>query len=302
MIREAPTDPLQTGAAVAAVLAGSWRPQPEPLPPTVICSDTVIGRLLATGAGGLAWRRLRQSAAAASLHDAYRGQTLQAAVREHQLREVLTHFDRAGIKPLLSKGWAVARLYPEPALRPFGDFDLFLHPDQYAAAQQVVSTLADRLGAIDLHRGYPDLADRPFDELLGRSHRIRLGTAVLRVPAPEDLLRHLALHLLRHGASRPLWLCDIALLMESAGRGFDWDLCLRGSRRDADAVRCVLGLARDLLGARQPEPPRTLPRWLVPVVLRQWGTDASPYAYVCKPMGTYLRRRPSVLLRAVYHR
>ena len=102
----------------AAVLAGSWRPQPEPLPPTVICSDTVIGRLLATGAGGLAWRRLRQSAAAASLHDAYRGQTLQAAVREHQLREVLTHFDRAGIKPLLSKGWAVARLYPEPALRP----------------------------------------------------------------------------------------------------------------------------------------------------------------------------------------
>jgi len=307
MSRKTPPCPLHTGAAVAAVLAGSWRVHAEPLDAAQNCGNAVIGRLLATGTGGLAWRCLRHSAVASppaveSLHDAYRLHTLQAAIREHQLQLALTRFHRAGIEPLLSKGWAVARLYPEPGLRPFGDLDFFIHPKQFEAAQQVVKDLAGRAGAIDLHPGCRDLPNRPFEQLLARSRRVPLGTTAVRVPADEDLLRHLCLHLLRHGAWRPLWLCDIAVLMESAGPTFDWDLCLHGSRRDADAVRCALGLARQLLGARGPESQRSLPRWMAPAVLRQWGTDASHYRYVCEPMGNYLSRPLFDLLRALFYR
>ena len=44
----------------------------------------------------------------------------------------------------------------------------------------------------------------------------------------------------RHGLWRPLWLVDVALLVESLPPGFDWDACLSASAWAADGVRHVV--------------------------------------------------------------
>ena len=61
-----------------------------------------------------------------------------------------------------------------------------------------------------------------------------LVVAVLMNPQEtEDQLRQLCLHLLRHGACRPLWLCDVAVMLESLPGDFDWDRCLGGDRDES---------------------------------------------------------------------
>jgi hypothetical protein len=105
------------------------------------------------------------------------------------------------------------------------------------------------------------------------------GTRV-RVMGAEDHLWFLSVHLLRHGAYRPLWLCDVAAALESMPESFDWDYIFRLGRKQADRVACTMGLAHQLLGARIDDTPiakraRNLPRWLVPAVLKQWETPCT---------------------------
>jgi hypothetical protein len=232
------------------------------------------------------------------LRQAYRLQTLQAGLHEEQIQQVFTGCRAAGLEPLLGKGWAVARLYPEPGLRPYGDIDLFVRPEQHAAARTVLSNPTAPHCPVDLHQGFPDLADRRLEDLYRRSRLVKLGEVEVRILGPEDHLRHLCLHLVRHGAWRPLWLCDIGAALEAQPADFDWDYCFRGARRRTDTIACAVGLAHQLLDARVDQSPvahraRHLPRWLVPAVLRQW---ASPYRrYTDQRMATYLRNPAGVL-------
>jgi hypothetical protein len=43
------------------------------------------------------------------------------------------------------------------------------------------------------------------------------------VPAPEDHLRIVAQHAMKHGVRRPSWLCDIAAIASTDVRTFEWD-------------------------------------------------------------------------------
>jgi hypothetical protein len=241
--------------------------------------------VLSTGGGALAFWRLRQAGLAsapeaAAFRQAYRLHTLESAVHEQRLPQALKHLRAAGLEPLLGKGWAAARLYPEPGLRPYGDIDLFVPAGVHAEAQGALRAGADPPLPVDLHRGFADLDDREPHALLARARTLDLAGASVRVFAPEDHLRLLALHALRHGLSRPIWLCDVAALVEAEGDALDWDCLLRGDLRRTEAVTCALGLARLLLGARldsAPAPVRegTLPSWLPPAVLRQWGRGSA---------------------------
>src|SRR6185503_14712108 len=131
----------------------------------------------------------------------------------------------------------------------------------------------------------------------------------VRVPCPEHHLRIMSSHMLRHGAWRPLWLCDIAVALEARPADFDWDLCLGRSRQTRDWVACCVGLAHQLLGAQVDDTPlarraKSLPAWLISTVLKQWET---PYATSQPPMShrapiaAYLRH-PSGLLSDLRHR
>jgi hypothetical protein len=276
-----PRSCAERGARVAQLLAGSWKDSP-PVPlvsPQAVEELTPL--LLSVAAGGLAWRRIRhtdarQSPAARQLQQAYLFHSMEAALHEHRLKQVIPYLRDAGVEPVLVKGWAVARLYPEPGMRPFSDLDLCVLPGQYRAARAALDLRDSPPGNVDLHLGFGKFGHRQADDIFARSHLARLGGLEVRVLGEEDHLRFLCLHLLRHGAVRPLWLCDIALMLEARAEDFDWERCLGRARRQADWVACALGLAHQLLGAKVEGTPiarraKELPSWLVPAVLRAWG-------------------------------
>ena len=307
--------------------------------------------LYATGSAALGWWRIRKSeladsVAGAQLHDAYRRSRLNALIHEREIKHVLALLRAVGIEPILVKGWAIARHYPDHALRPYGDIDLCIRPDQFAQAETALKCLEAVDGHyVDLHDGFSkltwhgqertdggmgrrgdggmasdfrpltsdlcsltsdfwslpsvlrnlrnlriapdrsDTSDSHWDDLFSRSQFVMLGETPVRVLSAEDHLRVLCLHLLRSGAWRPLWLCDIALAVESRGPGFDWARCLGADPLLADWVACTIGLAHQLLGAEvscQTEKfairnsQFEIPRWLAPAVLRQWGRAKGP--------------------------
>jgi len=219
---------------------------------------------------------LRDSEVAELFQAQYRFQSLKAALHERSLKTVIPVLRRAGVEPLLVKGWAIARLYPEPGMRPYIDLDLCVRPDDYARARRVLQEGDCDDYNVDLHDGFGKFYDRRTDEIFARSRLVKLDELDVRVLSPEDDLRFLCVHLLRHGAVQPLWLCDICVLLEARSNDFDWDRCLQGSRKEADWVACTIGLAHQLLGADIEGTPmanraRNLPNWLAPIVLREWG-------------------------------
>ncbi|HVR70562.1 MAG TPA: nucleotidyltransferase family protein [Vicinamibacteria bacterium] len=297
--------PAERGARVAVVLAGSWRAAPPLLDVSARDLIDVAPLLLQTGAASLGWWKVRRSpvascTAAKELHDAYRLFALQAVLHEQRVAKAFAALRAAGVEAILGKGWAIARQYPDPGLRPYGDVDLYVRPAQHAAA---VAALEDppREG-IDLHRGLAQLDDRPADEVFARSRVESLHGVEVRVFGAEDHIRLLALHMLRHGVLRPLWLCDVALALESRPPDFDWRVFASGSRRRLAWVRSAFALAHALLGARldgvpMPEGAARPPRWLVPAVLRQWSAFVPPHGSRA-PMAASLRH-PAAFVRGL---
>jgi hypothetical protein len=236
--------------------------------------------LLRSGGGALGWRRIRHSSfqtsvAAHTLQQAYRLHAIRTAVHEQVLQKLFGALRSAEVEPILIKGWAVARLYPEPGLRPYGDFDIVVRPEQHAAAVTVLNEGKRDECPIDLHCGLGRMHEQSLDALYTRTQIARLDKVGTRILAAEDHLVVLIRHFLRHNAWRPLWLCDIAAALESRPTDFDWDRCLGGSRRQAGWVACTLGLAHQLLDAHVENTSvanraNHLPNWLVPAVLRQW--------------------------------
>lgn len=268
------------GELIARVLRGAWRP----IPPNLEISEDELNKvtplLLASGAAALGWWRVRNSElrdtpAARELEQAYLLHTLQSAIHESEIRDWMKLAHDAGIEPVLVKGWAVARLYPEKGLRPYGDLDLCFRPEHFDAAAAIVGSPEGKKYNVDLHRGFEKLDDQCLDDLFARSQTRRLGDVDVRVLKLEDQFRILCTHLLRHGAWRPLWLCDIAAIVESLPADFDWDLCIGDDHRHADWIACSVGLAHQMLGARVGDTPVSrrvshLPTWLMPAVLKQW--------------------------------
>jgi hypothetical protein len=114
--------------------------------------------------------------------------------------------------------------------------------------------------------------------------------------------------MLKHGAWRPVWLCDVSVAIESVRTNFCWDICL-GSRKRAGWITCAIGLAHKLLHAEISSVPVAqeailTPAWLSESVLKQW---ANPFAINqppmshSAPMAAYIRR-PWGLLKAFRER
>jgi len=160
-------------------------------------------------------------------------------------------------------------LYPVQSLRHYGDIDLCVRPNDY---QQTVLLSREAKIWVDVHSGFSQPDD---NEIFARSFLVQAGEAEIRVPAMEDHLRILCLHLLRHGAWKPLWLVDVAIILETSTQNFDWQRFFGPDPRTADWLTCVLLLAHHLLGARLEGTPiaqdKKLPSWLVQCVLRRWG-------------------------------
>jgi Uncharacterised nucleotidyltransferase len=281
------------GEPLAPALAGTlrhvWRSASEPIRLEGVDLRAWADRLIAGGVGALAWWRIRQTELAtepesASLLEAFRYHAVSAARNERDLQHLLLHFNDAGIEPILFKGWSLARLYPHRGLRPFGDFDLLVTREQTERAREVLRGLppdlrerADVDTSETLGRYLPD---RSESDLFGRSSSESLDGARFRVLSWEDHLRLVALHQLHHGGWRPLWLCDVAILLEATPGDFSWERCLRGDPRLSEGVLATTALAAELLGARLPPgtPEFPVPTWLRRAVLHGWvhGYESMP--------------------------
>jgi hypothetical protein len=300
---------------VGTILSGSWRPAlTRALDFSESELDEVTPLLYGSGAAALGWWRVRQTelnatSSAQVLHQAYRLQTLQSAIHEEKIKTVFRLLRESSIDPILVKGWAAANLYPDRALRPYGDIDLCVRPSDYKTAAALLAGPEAAGCWVDLHHGFDELKGRTFDQLFERSQLLELGKNCVRVLSAEDHLALLAIHLLKHGAWRPLWLCDIGAAVESLPSNFSWDICLGRKETRADWIVSAIGLANRLLGARIDHLPiagkaNQLPNWLVAAVLKQWqnpyAIDQPPMSHPA-PMANYLRH-PSGLFNGLKQR
>jgi hypothetical protein len=300
------------GHLVAEILTGSWRYAPPPLECSTKELEDIAPLLQRSGAAALSWWRLQHSnlrdvPAAKELHQAYRRNTLQAILNQQTIKQVVALLRSVEVEPILVKGWAAARAYPEQGLRPYGDIDLCVRPAQFAAAESALKNLHDKQFEVDLHCGFKKFGDADADEIFSRSQLVSLEETSVRVLSAEDHLRVLSIHMLREGAWRPLWLCDIAAAVESRPSNFDWDRCLSKNRRQADWVICAIKLTQQLLGAdihdtQAAQRKKRLPRWLVPTILKEWESLLPSMARrYSAPMALYLRR-PAGVLNGFRHR
>lgn len=289
-------------SVLARLLARSWRSSENP--PSISADEltTIIPLVSGSGASALAWVRirdshLRDSIPALELQQAHRLHAVHAAAFEEDITNVITLLRNAGVEPILAKGWAAARLYPDTSLRPYGDIDLYVRPGEHSAAMHLLESAEGKKFVVDLHERFDASDGLSIDALYERSQMVSLADVKVRVPCDEDHLRILCLHFLRHGAWRPLWLCDIAVAVENRAPDFDWDMCLGKDPRRADWIACSIGLAHRLLGAEIDDTPvadraKTLPAWLISNVLKQWETPYSvmqpPVSYAA-PMSKYVR-------------
>ena len=154
---------------ISSLLTGAWRETPAA--PEISAEELVIiaPLLIASGGGAMAFWKLRgtpleSTQAAADLKQVYRLYTLHAVVHEREIQQVIKLLSREGIDHILVKGWSMARVYPEPALRPYGDIDLFVRPEQFALAEKIMGSIEGRKFFVDLHKGADHL-----DEQIGRA-------------------------------------------------------------------------------------------------------------------------------------
>jgi hypothetical protein len=302
------------GNLVAEVLAGAWRGSAFP---TLQISerelDEITPLLYDSGTAALGWRRisktsLQECSAGEILHQAYRLQSLQAEIHEEKIKKLFSLLRQAQVEAVLAKGWATAGMYAERALRPYGDIDICVRPDHFKLVEEVLRAPEANDCWVDLHKHFSEIDERTLDEIFARSRTASLGAEQIRILGPEDQLALSCIHLLKHGAWRPLWLCDVGVAIESLPATFDWGVCLGSNNTRAHWIICAIGLAKRLLRADTGNLPAELetqlPAWLVENVVKQW---ANPFAIDQPPMShpipmADLLRHPAGLLDGLRQR
>jgi len=256
---------------------GCWRSTPPPPRISSADLDQVAPVIRDPHLAGLAWRRIQNTElqswpSAQGLLQITRRTALRNAMVRAQIEEIFALLRAAGIEPILTKGWASARLYACPELRGYGDVDLVIRPGELAAARALLCGRTD----VDLdHFEFASLSEIAIDDIFDHSQLVSINGSSIRVLGPEDHLSLLCRHFFRHLAAYPVGLCDVAAALESIPARFDWNRCLGTSTQQAHWVECGVKLAQDLLSARL-EQPFSIPRWLVPAVLERWAAKPSP--------------------------
>lgn len=223
------------------------------------------------GMGPLLWHHLQGADIPESTRRTLRGLYLRDRalnhVRAKTLLELLDLLGQGGIRPLVLKGLALAwQAYPDPALRPVSDIDLFLAKEELLPAVEIMRQAgycfedlpassgclpkglnADSLPRdgvsthIELHHYDPahrtindNSLDYEFRDIREPPQRLTIEGCDVYTTSPLDTLHYLMRHLTRHlfdaRADRPVsfkWVADITSLVEQQARALDWKALLR---------------------------------------------------------------------------
>lgn len=256
-----------------------WREDAPPLETPLADLVEVLPVLIESGSVGLVWPRLwhraeELGAVGAALAAAYDAQVAHNARVERDIARVVTRLREQSVEPVLIKGFAVARLYPAPLVRPAGDIDLVVREDEYQLAERILAEPADDpLPAVDLK--CPETwQEGPKTDFWPHTCCVNIGGTSVLVLAPEDELRVQIFHFLRHGATRITRLCDIALLYDRHVERLDWERVLGTDPIRRNWTLTVLGICIELVGLmpQHIEISQTIdqfPVWLLPTVERR---------------------------------
>jgi len=296
---------MSAGVSVARALAGSWRDPPPTAGPDAARIAEVEEQLIRSGGGGLVWWRIRADPALSDspigkrFHEAFKLNSVYASMHRDQISRVLKGLRDSGLEPILFKGWDCARTYPHEGMRPYGDIDLCLLPQDVEKARSTLAGSPDE-SAVDLEHDEIEAAWIPG--IVERSESVPLGDTAVRVMGPEDRLRTLALHALKGEVWGPRSLCDVALAVESRPDEFDWGVCLTDDPVVHDWVLTAISLAGKLLGADLGGvPTKTPPRWMVRRTLGMWSAPwPAKHGVELAPLPN--ARHPLVLLSAMAER
>ena len=239
--------------------------------------DSASSRLL-----GLVYRNLRTAKGANGvdprLAGIYRHNWSGNQLRLRAALPLLRRLADEGEPAMLFKGAALLHVLPGGhGIRPMGDVDVLVRPDQVDAAVQALTEegflgpgegrlaqlrnhghaahfTLDGVTTVDLHwRSLHGPVDDAAAFADARPMTLA-GTPVL-IPRPEDALVHVCAHAMAvqpKQRNRVRWLADVALLLR-ANPALDWNVVIARARagRVAPAVRDALRTAQDFVGIFQ---------------------------------------------------
>ncbi|MDQ2744837.1 MAG: nucleotidyltransferase family protein [Chloroflexota bacterium] len=221
-------------------------------------------------------------------------QAMKALLLTETVKEVWDVLARRNIDPVMLKGLSSARHYRTAGDRPFGDVDLLISSEALRPAISMLEEVGFRVTGVDHSQSVTAVGMSRANEYLDLQTGLRRFTveesrealntqAILhlddgrevRILPPYLEVRFLAVHALWHGISRPIWLCDLASIL-NAKIIMDWNAVLADPLEVRSRVLSGIGLAHRLLGAPVPESlvaqAANVTSWLEPIVLHAWQT------------------------------
>ncbi len=217
---------------------------------------------------------------------------LRSKVYEEKVKDAFKLFRENDIEPILIKGWAAAREYPQKFRRIYSDIDLCVSTDLYKKGSELILRDEARQFNIDLHNGLRHLDTVDWNDLYENSRIVNIDDVPIRILRPEDHLRVLSVHWLTDGGAYKDRLLDLYYLIENNKKDFDWERCLGiVSKRRREWVCKIIGLVGkyyglDVNGFSFFKEATDIPDWLIKALEREWSS-----AVPLKPIHTLLGNR-----------
>src|SRR5207237_1815433 len=155
--------------------------------------------------------------------DEKRWRILQAKLKEEQIKQAFDFFRVEGVEPILIKGWAAARFYPNKYDRLFADIDLCVEPDLFEKAKLLSEKTEIKKLNIDLHCGFRHLDTSSWEDLFDNSLLAEIGEIKSGILSHEDHLRVLCAHWLNDVGAEREKLRDIFYAVKNRPKDFDWN-------------------------------------------------------------------------------